>query len=720
MNPPEASSPFRDPNPTAELEALRRRLQEAEETLRAIHAGEVDAVVVAGTGGERIYTLEGTDWPYRTFVEEMQQGALTLAREGWILYCNRSLSELFGIAEERLLGASFVDLVAPEQRPQWEAMLADPPPRFTLEDVALIRSGGEPVVAHVTGTLLSQGIISLVVTDLTEQRRQAETLARLTALAESSHQVRRVLESITDAYFAIDRDGRFLDLNPRAEEISGQSREQLLGQVLWDALPFLVGSEVERRFRQAMSESQPAHFEHASPESGRWFEIHAYPEEDRIYVYAREISERKHAEERLALLARAGRTLGASLDTRATLRETAALLIPEMADWCAIDVLEDGRLHRIARAHEDPRAEEELLDQATRVALDPESEHPEAVVLRTGRPRLLGDDCGRLLACPAEENDSSPVGLVRDTRSCLIVPITSPSGVLGAIVIGSRWAGRFGEIDVPVVEELARRVGLAIEKARLYAELEQRVLERTGELEETNAQMVAFSYSVAHDLRSPVRAIRGYLDVLLDDVGPEAGEVARSYGRRIAEATERMDRLILDLLAYSRVNQGRLEHEPTSLEEVVREALQAVEFELHERAATIDVALPSGLPPLDAHRSTLVLVITNLIVNAVKFVAPGIPPRVSVRADATSEHVRLLVEDNGLGISPEHLARIFNVFEQLHARSEYPGTGVGLAMVKAAMERMGGRVGVESTPGTGSRFWIELPACVGDSVAPVA
>ena len=145
---------------------------------------------------------------------------------------------------------------------------------------------------------------------------------------------------------------------------------------------------------------------------------------------------------------------------------------------------------------------------------------------------------------------------------------------------------------------------------------------------------------------------------------------------------------------------------------MVSSALAQLDGEVREQGAEVSVEAP--LADVTGHRATLIQVVANLLGNAFKFVAPGVAPRVRVRAEAREGSVRLWVEDNGIGIPPEHHERIFRVFERLHGIEAYPGTGVGLAIVRRAVARMGGRVGLESAPGRGSAFWIELPSANGE------
>ena len=225
-------------------------------------------------------------------------------------------------------------------------------------------------------------------------------------------------------------------------------------------------------------------------------------------------------------------------------------------------------------------------------------------------------------------------------------------------------------------------------------------------LQDTNTELESFSYTVSHDLRAPLRAMQGFADALLQDYADKLDTTATDYAQRIVQASRRLDTLIQDLLVYSRLNRAELNIASLDLESPVKEAITQLEDEIRSRHALVDVEKP--LPQGCGHHATLVQVITNLLGNALKFVPPQGIPHVKIRSETVDDRVRLWVEDNGIGIAPEHQSRIFRVFERLHGNESYPGTGIGLAIVRKGMERMGGKVGVESVPAQGSRFWIEL------------
>jgi PAS domain S-box-containing protein len=229
---------------------------------------------------------------------------------------------------------------------------------------------------------------------------------------------------------------------------------------------------------------------------------------------------------------------------------------------------------------------------------------------------------------------------------------------------------------------------------------------QVAELDLVNRELDAFSYSISHDLRAPLRAMQGFAEALLEDYGARLDATGHDFAQRIVAASRQMDALIQDLLAYSRLARTEIALDPVSLETVVDEACAPLEMEVKERGGEVTVERPLGR--VLAHRAVLGQIVTNLLANAVKFTRPDTPPRVRIRGERTPGRVRLWVEDNGIGIAPEHRERIFRAFERLHGMQQYPGTGIGLAIVQKGALRLGGQAGVESEPGVGSRFWVEL------------
>lgn len=285
---------------------------------------------------------------------------------------------------------------------------------------------------------------------------------------------------------------------------------------------------------------------------------------------------------------------------------------------------------------------------------------------------------------------------LRKDGSLIAVSLTiSPIRDSEGRVIGASKIAR----DITVLRAAQEKL-----KAQAY-ELEVKVRERTASLQETVAELESFSYSLSHDMRAPIRAIQSFTEIVLTDHGDKIPE-ATEYLQKVIHAAGRMDRLIQDVLAFARVSRTEIYVGPVDPAKLVRDIIQE-RPELQPPRAKITIQ--GSLPLVVGHEASLTQCLTNLLHNAVKFMPPGVTPQVEIFAEPSGNRLRLCVRDNGIGIDREGRERLFAIFQRLPTAHAYQGTGIGLAIVRKAAERMKGSVGVESTPGQGSTFWIELP-----------
>lgn len=264
--------------------------------------------------------------------------------------------------------------------------------------------------------------------------------------------------------------------------------------------------------------------------------------------------------------------------------------------------------------------------------------------------------------------------------------------------------GFFREYSSLLIEKLEDQLITAEENGRLKRELER----KNAELTQVNQDLETYSFSVSHDLRTPVRAIEGMMRELLLEIGPSLSPDGRYAVSRIQYNVGRMEAMITGLLDHYRMRSAGDSIVQVDLNRAVASAVANHDFATRLSGAQIHVA--PGLPPAMAHQQALIQIVTNLIDNALKFVPAGAVPEVWIAAERKGPRVRVSVRDNGIGIAPEHQPQVFEVFKRVHSDEDYPGSGLGLAIVRRGIEKMGGVVGVESTLGQGSIFWFELNA----------
>ncbi len=295
------------------------------------------------------------------------------------------------------------------------------------------------------------------------------------------------------------------------------------------------------------------------------------------------------------------------------------------------------------------------------------------------------------------------------------IPFTGESGISGVYdYIFKPVLGTTGEVTIIVgtTRDVTERKHAEENLARAQRELSDRathldalVQQRTQKLVETIGELESFSYSISHDLRAPLRAMMGFASVLRADYGSQLDAEANRYLERISSASHRMNDLIRDVLNYSQVSRAELVLQRIEPEKLISDIVSTYP---HLDPSEVTITVAAALPAVLANESALTQCIANLLGNAAKFVAPGVKPQVDISAETGDGFVRLRFRDNGIGIAPENLTSVFEIFKR--ANRDHEGTGIGLSIVKKAAERMGGTVELESQLGHGSVFTLKLRA----------
>jgi predicted ATPase/signal transduction histidine kinase len=405
--------------------------------------------------------------------------------------------------------------------------------------------------------------------------------------------------------------------------------------------------------------------------------------------------ERKRGELATQLLADASSALVESLDYAATLARVAQLAVPALADMCAVDVVEDGRLRRVAAAHVDP-AQEPLIVEAGAGYLDPGSPHPEAQVLRTGRPWLASEIDDAVMQAQSREAREAALGAALGVRSVVAVPLFARGRILGAMCFASRQPGRYTARDLPLAQELGRRAGMAIDNARLYAGSQAAVQVRDQ-----------FLSVASHELRTPLTSLNMTVQALLDHTVPATPDNLRKTFSIARRQIARLTHLVDELLNVSRITAGRLalELDDVDLAAVVRDVVERFAGELSRSGTRVAIRATAVVGRWD--RSALDQVVTNIVSNALKF-GGGKP--IDVVVEAVDGTARLVVTDRGIGIPSDRIPHIFERFERAVSARQYGGLGLGLYIARSIIEALGGSIEARSAgPGEGATFTVALP-----------
>ena len=305
-------------------------------------------------------------------------------------------------------------------------------------------------------------------------------------------------------------------------------------------------------------------------------------------------------------------------------------------------------------------------------------------------------------------DDRIPIDAYKSTyvKSLAISPIRI-SEPLGAI--GAYWANTYvpSEIEIKLLNSLSDSAAKAVENVQLIEGLEQKISERTSQLQSVNKELETFTYSVSHDLKAPLRGIDGYSKLLNDLYGDKLNDEAKHFIETIRSSTIQMNQLIEDLLQYSRLERSNMQIKPIKIKSVIDSILKVNEEEIMRYNFLVNLNVPDIIILADSNGIQIAL--RNLIENAIKFTKKSTSPEITINLTESKQRWIFEIIDNGIGFDMKYSERIFEIFQRLQRAEDFPGTGIGLAMVAKAVQRMNGSVSSVSAPGNGSTFYLEIP-----------
>jgi PAS domain S-box-containing protein len=641
--------------------------------------------------------------------------AVTSFDDGRLLEVNEAFLRATGYTREEIIGRPVPELglwIDLEMRERGLAGLREGRPVRDVEARFRTKQGTEIVA-----------IANADVIDVDGRRFVLTALMDITARVRAEAALRETEQRFAQAFHANPlpmsitrlRDGRHLDVNDAAVRHSGYSRDELLGRTKVELGFWTAPEQRAELLRRLERDGRARDFEVTfRTRDGRRrqllvnSEVVTYGGEPAALSVSLDITDRTEAERRSRFLAEASGLLTSSLDYESTLRQLARLAVPEIADWCAVHIVDgDGEIRAVAIAHADPATEARGRALAARYPPRASARYGVPVVIRTGRSLLHAEVPPEILAAFGRTPEERALLEAIAPRSVIIVPLIARGRTLGAIsflIAGSER--RYDHEDLQLAQDLAARAALAVDNARLFR-LEQQA---RADAEAANRGKDDFLAVLSHELRTPLQAMLGWLRLL------RSGRLDEAAAAKALETIERNTRaqtkLIGDLLDVSGILAGKLRVEPRimDLDAAVEAAVESVRATAEAHGITLTAEREPGALTIAGDPVRIDQVLGNLLSNALKFTPAG--GTVHVRLRSAGSEACLAVEDSGIGIAPEVLPHVFDRFRQADSSTtrRHGGLGLGLALVRHLVETHGGRVRAESAGvGRGATFIVHLP-----------
>jgi len=599
---------------------------------------------------------------YQQIIRSSDDAIISKNLQGTITSWNGGAEQIFGYKASEAIGKKITFLI---------------PPALAIEEdfiMGKIRDG-ETVNHYETQRLTKDGRliqVSLTVSPIKNTSGQITGASKIVRDITRQKQVEHdainaykekeiVLNRITDSVISVDNNWRYTFLNEAALATHNGARESVLGKTIWDVNPGLAGTAFGEYYHKAMQTNEVVEFEAYYAPFDAWFSAKVYPSPDGLTIFYKDVTERKKAAEKLHKSEHIYKTIASS--------------IPDSV-ICLLDkdyrylLIEGDMLERLGFSKEN------LLGQKAMDVLSPKTFAE------------LENDFERAFRGEYITRESSRLGYDIISR---YIPLKDDNNTVYAIMTVT--------IDITRLKVAQRSI------TDLNLSLEEKIMQRTEELKNTNEQLEAFSYSVSHDLRAPLRAVSGYAGILEEDYNNIFNAEGKRLLGEIKKNAKRMGMLIDDLLNFSKLGRKEVERSLINMNCLVDTAVN----ELGQSVQHAAVIKYDNLEPLMADPALMQHVMLNLLSNAVKYSFKKDNPVIEISCSTTAESVVYCVKDNGVGFDMQYAHKLFGVFQRLHSNDEFSGTGVGLAIVQRIIEKHNGKVWAEGKPQEGAAFYFSLP-----------
>ena len=649
-------------------------------SVTALHDGqdEVIGYLLIGTDNtgrkQAEASLAESQRRFREMADTFPFSIWTAGPDGHIDFLNATASSHIDTARETGSGIEWTARIHPQDLPDcltaWQAAVRNGTPyrtdyrlRERLSDQYHWHHVQAKPVRDTAGEIVKWYGSALDIHETKLLEQQARSLV---------NRLNNTLESITDGFFVVDSDWTFTFLNTQAEHMLDRSRDQLLGKTFWSEFPQAVGTIFEQCYHKAVRTGLPVHFQgHYPAPLDRWYDVSAYPNEEGLAVYFRDVTSIRAANAQLHLLEKAV----SRLNDIVLITEAESVSKPGPRIVFANEAFERRTGYTLS----------EVIGQSPRIFQVPKTDRAELGRIRQAL------DAWQLVRAELINYIKSGEEFWLELD---IVPIADSTGKF------THW--------VAIGRDISERKLAEEAILRLNNELEDRVQRRTYQLEMTNKALEAFSYSVSHDLRSPLITVNGFTELLLKSDGNQISEKGKFYLKRIRAGSTKMGDLIDGLLSLAKISRSILNRSNVDLTKMCLKLMQELKDSEPDRDVAIDVQ--AGLM-INADPAMLTVAMQNLIGNTWKYSGKAPHAHVQIGSETLEDGlVCIFVRDNGPGFDMAYADKLFEVYERLHQETEFPGTGIGLANVKRVVECHGGRIWAEALPGQGATFRFTLEA----------